>query len=220
MTIILEPAWVRVGPPPPPTREQLVTIRASAFTRALKLGAGDVADDVAQEVVRRVIKNWNSLGHLYTSGSEESEAHLSGYTRSVTSNTMRSEKRRRRREQRALAAPGTKPDRPGLRRPLPFWSSSPSAERQALGRAEGQRIVKMIDDLPAQQRLAARLVLVDERSYQEVAAMLSTTEGTVRKQVLRARAKLRQRIEGERGDWTEGHERGTSWVAGHRHVTC
>lgn len=209
MRIVAEPGRLRFCTPDPPTTEQLVAIRTAAFTRALKLGAGDAADDIAQEVVRRVVKNWDSLREMYTSGSEESQAHLRGYTRSVTSNAMRSEKRRRRREQRAMLTPAPKPERPGLRRPLPFWSSSPSAERLALGRVEGARIIELIDQLPMQQRIAARLVLVDERSYEEVATMLGTAEATVRKQVQRARLRLRQLIAEGAADRSEGHDWGT-----------
>jgi RNA polymerase sigma factor (sigma-70 family) len=53
-----------------------------------------------------------------------------------------------------------------------------------------------LDDLPAGQRRALELRVVEERPYAEVAALLGTTEGAVRLRVMRALGSLSRTLKG------------------------
>jgi len=53
-----------------------------------------------------------------------------------------------------------------------------------------------LDGLPAGQRRALELRVIEERPYEEVAALLGTTEGAVRLRVMRALGSLSRKLKG------------------------
>lgn len=65
-------------------------------------------------------------------------------------------------------------------------------------RAESNEIASRIDaaleSLPENQRIVARLFLVEQFDHAEIAAMMGLSEGTVRSHLSIARGKLRQRL--------------------------
>lgn len=62
--------------------------------------------------------------------------------------------------------------------------------------ADEQRLAALLDDLPAEQRVAVLARVVDERPYEEIAAELQCSEAVVRQRVHRGLRRLRSRLEG------------------------
>jgi RNA polymerase sigma-70 factor, ECF subfamily len=56
--------------------------------------------------------------------------------------------------------------------------------------------------LPIEQRLVLTLVVIDERTYEEAAAVLGIPVGTLKSRLSRARENMRRMIEGD-GDQTD-----------------
>ena len=75
-----------------------------------------------------------------------------------------------------------------LSAPEPAATPSEQSQRRQLADV----MARGLDALPLDQRLAFVLCVVEERSSQEAAALLSVGEGTVRTRVLRARRKLQE----------------------------
>jgi RNA polymerase sigma-70 factor (ECF subfamily) len=62
--------------------------------------------------------------------------------------------------------------------------------------ADGERwVVELLERLPAEQRDAIRARVLDERSYEEIARRLHTSELVIRKRVSRGLATLRTQLE-------------------------
>jgi RNA polymerase sigma-70 factor, ECF subfamily len=77
----------------------------------------------------------------------------------------------------------------------------PSADRRAdeevISSQEHARILALIDRLPAKEREALLLSAVEELSTAEIAAVLKTTESSVRSRIFRARRELSALLEKE-----------------------
>ena len=63
-------------------------------------------------------------------------------------------------------------------------------EEGILGATELARLRSMVDDLPEEQRLAVKLVLLGGHSYAEAAGILDVPEGTLTSRLARGRAAL------------------------------
>jgi RNA polymerase sigma-70 factor (ECF subfamily) len=59
------------------------------------------------------------------------------------------------------------------------------------------RVLKLVDKLPAKERQVLLLSALEELSTVEIAAILKTTESTVRSRLFRARQRLRERLDAE-----------------------
>jgi RNA polymerase sigma-70 factor (ECF subfamily) len=70
-----------------------------------------------------------------------------------------------------------------------------SADLAASNNEISSRIDAAIETLPDMQRLVARLYLVEQFEYGEIAAMTGLTEGTVRSHVFHARKKLQEQLD-------------------------
>jgi RNA polymerase sigma-70 factor (ECF subfamily) len=70
-------------------------------------------------------------------------------------------------------------------------------EGHARRRELGAAIVRALDDLPIDQRVAFVLLEAEERTAVEVAAMLGVPEATLRTRLFHARRKLRERLASE-----------------------
>ena len=76
--------------------------------------------------------------------------------------------------------------------------SSDSSAEIAMGAAQGcARILRMIDKLPRKEQQVLRLSALEELGTPEIAAILKTTESSVRSCLFRARQRLRERMERE-----------------------
>lgn len=76
--------------------------------------------------------------------------------------------------------------------------NSPDPEREVLRARLGQRLMLALDKLPLEQRVVVVLAEIEERSSQEIAAIVGVPEGTVRTRLFHAKRKLRERLGGER----------------------
>jgi RNA polymerase sigma-70 factor, ECF subfamily len=80
-------------------------------------------------------------------------------------------------------------------------NNRPSADSSAeinMGAAQGcARILRMIDKLPRKEQEVLRLSALEELGTPEIAAILKTTESSVRSCLFRARQRLRERMERE-----------------------
>jgi len=82
---------------------------------------------------------------------------------------------------------------------LQYPSAEASAE-SSLGAAEGcVRILRMMEKLPRKEREVLRLSAMEELGTAEIAAVLQTTESSVRSCLFRARQRLRERLEKQEG---------------------
>jgi RNA polymerase sigma-70 factor (ECF subfamily) len=59
------------------------------------------------------------------------------------------------------------------------------------------RVLKLVDKLPTKERQVLLLSALEELSTVEIAAILKTTESTVRSRLFRARQRLRERLDAE-----------------------
>ncbi len=138
---------------------------------ALRLVAGDshLAEDVAQAVFGDLARKARSLGHLQT---------LSGWlhqsARFAAAKLVRSEQRRRHREQASIAMPSHTPD--------PDWSEL----RPIIDHA--------IAELPESERGALLLRFFEKKPFTEVGAVLGISENAARMRIDRALEKLRARL--------------------------
>jgi RNA polymerase sigma-70 factor (ECF subfamily) len=79
-------------------------------------------------------------------------------------------------------------------------ASEETSAEMALGSAQGcARILRMIDSLPRKEQEVLRLSAIEELGTPEIAAILKTTESSVRSCLFRARQRLRERLEREEG---------------------
>jgi len=78
--------------------------------------------------------------------------------------------------------------------PLPLAADAPAADAVADARRTGAAVERALERLPERQRAALWLAAVEGLSYAEVAAMLDTSERSVKALVHRARAALADQI--------------------------
>jgi RNA polymerase sigma-70 factor (ECF subfamily) len=77
-------------------------------------------------------------------------------------------------------------------------SATLPADRTLAEATEIRRVLAAIERLPSKERQALLLSAMDELSTAEIATVLGCTESSVRSLLFRARARLRQRLEGDR----------------------
>ncbi|MEB2346794.1 MAG: sigma-70 family RNA polymerase sigma factor [Deltaproteobacteria bacterium] len=78
--------------------------------------------------------------------------------------------------------------------PLPLASGAPAADAVVEARRTGALVEQALDRLPERQRAALWLAAVEGLSYAEVAALLETTERSVKALVHRARTALADHV--------------------------
>ncbi|MES2220370.1 MAG: RNA polymerase sigma factor [Acidobacteriota bacterium] len=137
------------------------------------------AEDVVQETFLRVLKNQRKLALV-----ENSRIWLVR----IAWNLALDRKRRLR------AAPL-------LEEADEIFNNRPSHDSSAeitMGAAQGcARILRMIDKLPRKEQEVLRLSALEELGTPEIAAILKTTESSVRSCLFRARQRLRERMDRE-----------------------
>jgi RNA polymerase sigma-70 factor (ECF subfamily) len=151
--------------------EQFFLDNYDAVCTVLVLTTGDRerAIDAAQEAFIKAYAKWSKI-RTYDSPA----AWVRRVAINASRDTMRSEVRRRRREQATTAGDDSvHTDRYG----------SESATHS------------LLDELPPRQREAAMLYYVDDRSVTEIAQILKLNEGTVKYHLSQARERLRDVME-------------------------
>ena len=137
------------------------------------------AEDVVQETFIRVLKHQRKLAAI-----ENTRVWLIR----IAWNLALDRKRRLR------ATPMVEEAEEILRR----YASAEVTAEVTLGAAEGcVRILRMMDKLPRKEREVLRLSALEELGTAEIAAILKTTESSVRSCLFRARQRLRERMETE-----------------------
>lgn len=87
--------------------------------------------------------------------------------------------------------------------PQPIWQEpQPSPEAQLLQRWDGQRIRRLVAELPPPFREAVVLRDINNLSYREIAEVAGIPVGTVMSRLARARSMLRAAWNGEEGPTT------------------
>jgi RNA polymerase sigma-70 factor, ECF subfamily len=138
------------------------------------------AEDAVQETFLRVLRHREKLGEI--------RDHRVWLVR-ITWNVVLDRKRR------AKTRPENE-DIADLVRTLP--ANSPTAEKTAISAQEHARILALIDTLPKKEREALLLSAVEELSTAQAAAVLGTSESSVRSRIFRARHQLAALLEMER----------------------
>lgn len=132
----------------------------------------EAAEDVAQEVF---IKVWKALPKF------DARATLSTWIYTITRNTSLSALRGRR-----VQASLSDPDVLQSVEALGPVAAGDGAE------AEGQALMRLVDQLPEKQRQVVTLFYLQEQSHEEVSTMLAMPVGTVKTLLHRARERLRE----------------------------
>ena len=151
-------------------------------------GSRDRAEDVAQETFVRFYQKL----HRY-----REEGALSAYLFRIATNLVRSEERRRRRWQ--------------MLQPLfahsPFSSNGhpaePDPQEDALAHEEHRQVTRALASLDVIYRAPLVLREIEGLSYQDIAAALGCSEGTVKSRLHRGRRLLKEKL---LPYWNGGHE--------------
>ncbi|HEX7154735.1 MAG TPA: sigma-70 family RNA polymerase sigma factor [Thermoanaerobaculia bacterium] len=146
--------------------------RAVSIAWGIVRNAGD-AEDLAQEAL---VRGFQNIGRF-----RDGDPFGPWLFRIVTNLALDLTKHRRRVKHEELheSAPATRRD---------------GAELGAVTGELARRIDAAIESLPENQRLVARLHLVEELSAQEIAAIMKLTDGTVRSHLSHARRKLQEQL--------------------------
>jgi RNA polymerase sigma-70 factor (ECF subfamily) len=144
----------------------------------------DTAVDLAQETFLRVYS---------AAGRYEAQYSFSTYIYRIASNLAISEirKRRRRKVVSLFGFFSSEEDEPADLDPR---DERPLPEDELLRAERKQAVTRAIASLPARYRGALVLRDIEGHSYEEIAAILDLSEGTVKSRINRARALLRERL--------------------------
>jgi RNA polymerase sigma-70 factor (ECF subfamily) len=140
------------------------------MVRSLAVATGDrgVAEDCVQDAFMRAYVRWNRVARL---------EDPVGWIRHVAVNRMRDHFRKLERGGRAFARLSSQ--------------ESPIADAPA----EPNELASLLQQLPAQQRMAAALFYVEDLSVGEIADAMDLSEGAVKYHLHAARATLRGALE-------------------------
>lgn len=164
---------------------QTITALVAEYSTALYRVAFSVtrnaaeAEDAVQETFLRVLKHQARLGEI---------RDYRVWLVRIVWNIVLDKKRRAK----------TRPESEDLAdhaRALP--AREPGADQTAISSQEHARILGLIDRLPRREREAILLSAVQELSTAEIAAVLGTTESSIRSRIFRARRELAVLLEKE-----------------------
>jgi RNA polymerase sigma-70 factor (ECF subfamily) len=153
------------------------------------LGTREEVDDLAQDCFLRLYRALPAF---------RGEALVSTYLYRIVVNVAQDEMRRRHREERPLTSIADESEDWGERLRHP----SRNAEELLLEREFADGVERALGQLSAIQRTVLVLYHQEERSYEQIAAVLAMPIGTVRTHLHRGRARLRELI----GSGSKGRE--------------
>lgn len=134
------------------------------------------AEDMVQETFLRVLRHRDRL-------PEVRDARV--WLIRITWNLVLDRKRRRK----------TRPENENVDELVRVLPAKEMRADQAVIAAQGHaRVLKLIDELPAKERQVILLSAVDELTNAEIAAVLKTTESSVRSRLFRARRELATKL--------------------------
>jgi RNA polymerase sigma-70 factor, ECF subfamily len=146
-----------------------------AFAVSLS-GSADRADDLVQETITKALQNL---------GSFEAGSNMIAWLLTILRNTYYSEIRRRRRE---------------VSDPDGIYAATIVAKPEQLPHLEYRELLEALQKLPPDQREALILVGASGLSYEEAAKICKCAVGTVKSRISRARQRLTQALEMDKGD--------------------
>jgi RNA polymerase sigma-70 factor, ECF subfamily len=160
------------------------------FTLARYLMRNDTdAEDAVQECYLRALRHFDS----YRGPT------IKPWLLSILRNVCKAEFARR----SAMPASSAGKDDEHVADAPPFWQEpQPSPEAQLLQRRDGQRIRRLVAELPPPFREAVVLRDINNLSYREIAEVTGIPVGTVMSRLARARSMLRAAWNGEEGSTT------------------
>ena len=145
-------------------------------------GNRDTAEDCGQEAMLRI---WRSLG------SYRGDCAFESWVYRIAANCCMDWLRKKKRDKSVSVEPmreqGFDPA-----------DTSPGTEEQVVAADERQRLREAITRLPEEQREALVMTQLERIPYEEAAAMLGVSEGTVKSRVNRAKARLKEILTEER----------------------
>ena len=184
LTFVEEPVRQAAAPVTGDLRFQaLVEEHAPMVFRALfrLLGTREGLDDLAQDCFLRLYRSLPSF---------RGEALVSTYLYRIVVNVAQDELKRRHREERPLTSLADEAEDWGERLRHP----GRNAEELLLEREFAAGVARALRELSSVQRTVLVLYHQEERSYEQIAAVLGMPIGTVRTHLHRARARLRELI--------------------------
>jgi RNA polymerase sigma-70 factor (ECF subfamily) len=166
-------------------REIVETHQQRVASMALRVGGPTIdVDDVAHQTFIRVWK----FAHRY-----EPTARFTSWLLTITRNIVLNEIRYRSRHPTVSLDAQTDPDRPPDPGPPDLASNRPD---QALLQSELQvAIEEALQKLPENQRTALVLRTYENLPYEEIAAVLETSVGSVKSLLFRARTSMRELLD-------------------------
>ncbi len=166
------------------------------------LGSPQAAEDAAQEAF---LSAYRSVGRMRGS-------NVRGWLLRIAANASIDELRRRRRQpQISLDAPTASAQGTDLERPVEVPDPAAGPEHLTLRGEVREALQVELLRLPSDQRLAVVLCDVEGLSYEEIAAAMSSSVGTVKSRISRGRARMRQALRGRTelfGDLVRHRDRG------------
>ena len=151
------------------------------------IGNREEAEDLAQEAFLKVFRSIQSF---------RGEAAFSTWLYHIVSNVCRDALRKSSRRMEDSLDCAVTTEKGELQREVPDWSMSPEPiyENQELG----EFIQALINQLSPEYKTVIIMREIQEMSYEEIAAELNCSLGTVKSRLSRARKVLRDKIEGSR----------------------
>ena len=164
--------------------EQLMTPLENLIWRVCwhYTGQRETASDCAQEAMIRI---WRSLGGYR--GECAFESWVYRIAANCSMDAMRKQKRDKSESIEPMREAGFDPPDP-----------EPGTEEKVIAEERRRKLRECIARLPEDQREALILTQLEGVSYEEAAARLGTSEGTVKSRVNRAKAKLKEWLEEDR----------------------
>ena len=142
------------------------------------MGNREDASDCGQETMIRI---WRNLGSWR--GDCAFESWVYRIAANCCLDALRKKKRDKSVSMEPMAEQGFDPPDP-----------SPGTEEQAVEAEDRTQLRREIAELPEEQREALVLTQLEGMSYQDTAALLQVSEGTVKSRVNRAKARLKERL--------------------------
>lgn len=161
-------------------QEALVHLDAM-YGLALRLSGGNVprAEDLVQEAILKAYRSWDRF---------EPGTNCRAWLMTILRNTFINEFRRQK------ARPASVDFEQVTERPASGALYEADPEGRLFDRPLDDEIIRAIDELPEEFRVAVVLADIEGLSYQEMAELLGIPVGTVKSRLFRARRRLQERL--------------------------
>ncbi len=160
----------------------------AVYRFALRLaGSRDAAEDLVQDTFFRAFRAW----HQYTPGTR-----AKSWLFTICRNVFLRQRERRQRHEEILVETAHEDPR-AISREAPVFASASKAsdpEGAFFGSIVDEEILRAVDELPEEYRMAVVLSDVEDLSYNEIAEVMEIPVGTVKSRLFRGRRQLQNRL--------------------------